>query len=247
MNFSFTPRQALLGVFVLGIAAGFMGGIAAPLELDTTNTETVETDTPSQNENDNPSPSPSDNSDGVNMDQIELEGEPVQGQEDAPVTLVMYEDFECPFCQRFEQNAVPQIVSNYVESGDVKLVWKDYPLAQLHPWAEPAAAAMECVYREGGDEAFWAVKDRVFENQKSISTSNVETKIKQYASEEGVSKEAVQSCIDNDNPMEEVNQDKQEGSSLGVSGTPTVFVGGQKIVGAQPYSKFETAIESALN
>lgn len=251
---SFTLRHALIGVFILGLAVGFSGGMLVSPGTALTGAKTAETT------NDNPSPSPSDtgdtqkqgdtqqndNQDSIDPSKIKIEGEPTMGDKNAPVTMVMYEDFECPFCQRFEQGAVPQIVSNYVESGQVRLVWKDFPLTQLHPWAKPAAATMECVYRQD-ESAFWAVKDKLFNNQNAVSTSNVREKIKTWAAEEGVSKSAVDSCLENGNPMQEVDEDIQEGRSLGVSGTPTSFINGQKIVGAQPYSRFKTVIENQLN
>lgn len=233
--------QALVGVFLLGILTGFVGGIVAPVELGTT--AQADTQQPPDTDND---PDPSDTGDTVG--EISTEGEPVLGDADAAVTMVMYEDFECPFCKKFEDNAYQQIESNYIETGKVKAVWKDFPLPErIHPWADEGAAAMECVFREGGNDVFWTVKDRVFANQDSITQSNVYSKIKGYADTEGVSQSAVQSCIDNGNPMEEVNQDKQEGGSNGVTGTPTVFINGQKIVGAQPFSNFQSAIESELN
>jgi protein-disulfide isomerase len=181
------------------------------------------------------------------MDDIPLEGEPMLGDENAPVTMVIYEDFECPFCQQFEQNAFPQIVSNYVDSGQVRVVWKDLPLPQLgHDWAEPSAEAMECVYRQD-NQAFWNVKDKVFENQNSITTENVVSNIKDYASQEGVSGSEIQSCIDSGNAMEEVDGDVQEAQQVGANGTPTIIINGVKVVGAQPYSQFESVIESQLN
>ena len=249
-NIELSVRSLMIGVFVMGLAIGFSGGVLTGSGTDFLDTETVG-NTGSDDSPTEPSDSGNDNQQGetetINMDNIDMEGEPVLGEQDAPVTMVVYEDFECPFCKRFEEGAVQQIESNYVESGQVKMVWKDRPLKQLHPWAEPSAAAMECVYREGGDETFWAVKDKIFSNQDSIETSNVESKIKSWAAEEGVSEPAVQNCIDNDNPMEEVNADSTEGQNIGAGGTPTSFVDGQKLVGAQPYSSFESAIESALN
>lgn len=247
---SLSVNTIIIGAFALGLAVGFSGGI---LTLQGTSIGTATGDTAPANPDDGqPSDTGSqdqeqENTDTIDMSQIDLEGEPVLGQADAPVTMVVYEDFECPFCKRFEEGAVQQIKSNYVDSGQVKIVWKDRPLAQLHPWAEPAAAAMECVYREGGNSTFWSVKEKVFANQNTVETSNIESKIKSWASEEGVSESAVQSCIDNENPMEEVNADSTEGQNLGASGTPTSFINGQKIVGAQPYSNFKSAIDSALS
>ncbi len=249
VTLEFKTTHALFMAFVVGVfAGGFLmsavttvtGPTGAAVQ-DGQTAPTQPTDT-----GDSPSPSGDQGTETVSMDQIELEGEPTMGSSDAPVTLVMYEDFECPFCQQFEQNAVPQIVSNYVESGDVRLVWKDFPLAQLHPWATPAAEAMECVYRQDED-AFWTVKDRIFENQNTLSTSNVQDQIKSWAAEEGVSESAVQSCIDSGDATQEVEDDQSEGRTIGVSGTPSVVVNGELIVGAQPFSRFESAIESALS
>jgi len=247
-------RSLIVGVFIMGLAIGFSGGILTGSGTDSVETENVGNIGSDDSPSDSGSPDTRNQDSGtqgetetINMDDIEMEGEPVLGQEDAPVTMVVYEDFECPFCKRFEEGAVQDIESNYVESGQVKIVWKDRPLTQLHPWAEPAAAAMECVYREGGNDVFWAVKDKVFANQDSVETSNVESQIKSWAVEEGASESAIQSCIDNDNPMEEVNADSSEGQELGASGTPTAFINGQKLVGAQPYSSFEPVIESALS
>lgn len=173
--------------------------------------------------------------------------EPVKGQEDAPVTIVEYCDFQGPFCKRLEQNAMPKIVENYVATGKAKVVWKDFPLDRLHPWADEAAAAMECVYQQGGGDTFWAVKKKIYDNQDNISTDNVEDKILSWAEQEGLSETDLRGCIAIYEPMEEVKEDKQEGQNLGVSGTPTVFVEDQKIVGANPYLEYKEAIEDALD
>jgi len=241
-------RSVMAGVFVIGLAVGFSGGI-----LTSQGSFSVGETTPLQPSGDSPT-QPTDNTDTqqqetetIDMSSIDTEGEPVLGDEDAEVTMVIFEDFECPFCKRFEEGAFQKIESNYVETGDLKVVWKDRPLTRLHPWAEPGAAAMECIYQQGGDEAFWKVKDKVFSNQDSIEASNVESKIKGWGAEQGVSESDVQSCIDNDNPMEEVNSDSREGQRLGAGGTPTSFIDGQKIVGAQPYSNFKPVIEQALS
>ena len=239
-------RSLVIGVFVLGIAIGFSGGVLTSQSGQLLGSISAD--------GGQESPQPSDSqgnqqeSQNVDMNDVEIEGEPVLGESDASVTMFVYEDFQCPFCKRFEEGAFQEIKTNYVDTGQVKVVWKDRPLPQVgHEWAEPSAAAMECVYREGGNQAFWNVKDKVFANQNTLSTSNVESQIKSWASEEGVSETAVQSCIDNDNPMEEVNQDSRQGQNIGADGTPTAFINGQKIVGAQPYSNFEQKIEKALS
>ncbi|MDY6788940.1 MAG: thioredoxin domain-containing protein [Candidatus Nanohaloarchaea archaeon] len=246
ITFSLSAGQAALVFFLIGI---FVGGFFMSTISNLGSAGAVAPKPSNQGSDNGNKPSDAGNKpsqDKIDPSKISLKGEPVLGQEDAPVTMVMYEDFECPFCKKFETNTVPKVVDNYVKSGEVKMVWKDLPLPErIHPWADEGAAAMECVYRQD-ESAFWKVKDKVFSNQNSISLQNVESKIKQFASEEEVSKSAVQSCLDNDNPMSEVDKDKKEARSVGAKGTPTVFINGKKIVGAQPYSVFKQVIESEL-
>lgn len=220
-------NHALVGVFTLGILVGFVGGTVAPLL----------TEDSQQQEN------------TQNID-LSSENQPILGQKDANVTIYMFEDYECPFCQRFEQNAYKDIVSNYVETGQVRIVWKDYPLPErIHPWANPAATHMECVYRQD-EEAFWTIKDKIFANQDSISTENVEDTIVEWASEEGLNGEEIRSCADQEDVQQAVDSDMEEGGQLG---TPTLFITktGEsdytKISGAQPYSVFQNAIEEKLD
>ena len=246
---SITPRQFGASAFAFGLLLGLvLGGIGT--SVLGTSQNTIEAapsgNTDNADNNGNTGNQGPDSIDTVDMSNIDMEGEPVLGEEDAPVTMVAYEDFQCPFCKRFEEGAVPQIVSNYVDNGQVKIIWKDRPLTNRHPWAKPAAEAMECVYREGGNDSFWTLKDKVFSNQNQLSTSNAQSQIKSWAAEEGVSESAIQTCIDNGDAMSEVEADSQEGQELGASGTPTSFVNGQKLVGAQPFSRFETVIESEL-
>lgn len=251
ITFSLTIRHALVVTFAVGVLFGGFG-MAALYGMDG---GTGAIAAPTQNPSDSggsgaeapQDPSGTDSGDGgVDMSQIDMSNQPTMGSDDAPVTLVMYEDYECPFCQRFEQQALSQIVSNYVDSGQVKIVWKDFPLTRIHPWAQPAAETMECVYREAGDDVFWPVKNKIFANQNALSTSNVQQQIIDWAAQEGASKAAIQSCLENEDPGQAVSDDMQEGRNLGVSGTPTVIVAGQKIVGAQPYSAFQQVIDSAL-
>lgn len=239
--------HAVFAAFVIGI---FAGGFFTASLFGAAGVTGMLADGPSTVDGGADDGSPSDTQDqqdAVDMSQISLEGQPVLGSSDAPVTMVIFEDFECPFCKRFERNTMPDIVSNYVETGKVKVVWKDLPLPQrIHPWADEGAEAMECVYRTGGNDAFWAVKDTVFSNQDSITESTVYDKVKQWASQEGVAPSDLQQCYDN-GAMQEVQEDKADARSVGATGTPTVFVNGQKIVGAQPFSAFQSVIEAELS
>ena len=174
---------------------------------------------------------------------ISLEGEPMIGSENASVTVVEFGDFQCPACNQFEQGAFSQIKSEYIDSGDVKFYWKDFPLSG-HAWAQPASEAMECVYRQD-EEAFWNVKSTLFNNQRSISLGNVEDKVVGWAEEEGVNATEVRSCIDSRDSSGEVRDDKQEGLGVGVTGTPSIYVNGEKLDGFG-YATVSQAIEKEL-
>lgn len=250
-NLTLSIRTVMIGVFALGLAVGFSGGVLTSqgsfdLTADTDNNQDSQEPTETNNQEED--------TETIDMNEIEMEGEPILGEEDAEVTMVVYEDFQCPYCKRFEENAFQQIKSNYVDSGQLKVVWKDRPIPQLgHDWAEPAAAAMECVYRQNND-AFWKVKDVLFSQAMTLTrgedeftADNIQSRIIEMSSKEGVSGSAVQTCIDNDNPMKEVNSDSKEAERIGATGTPTMFINGEKIVGAQPYSNFESVIENALS
>lgn len=181
----------------------------------------------------------------TNSAEVSIEGEPMIGNPDANITIVEFGDFQCPYCAQFSQQTYPQITDNYIESGQVNMVWKDYPLTEIgHDWARPAAMTAECVYREGGSESFFNVKEKIFANQNSLSGGNVESEIISYAEDENVSSDAIQSCLSNGNPGQEVDGDKSEGRSSGVSGTPTIFVNGQEI--NAEYSSIRAAIEQQL-
>jgi protein-disulfide isomerase len=174
---------------------------------------------------------------------ISIEGEPMIGNESANVTVVEFGDFQCPACNRFEQGAFSRIKSEYIDSGEVKFYWKDFPLSG-HEWAQPAAESMECVYRED-EEAFWNVKTELFNNQGSISLGNVEDKIVGWAEDEGVNSTEVRSCIDGGDSSGEVREDRQEGLGNGVTGTPSIYVNGDK-VDSFDYNTVSQAIEEEL-
>lgn len=246
-EFSIQATHLIGLVFVLGLAVGFSGG--ATVSDFSSNTVVQQ---PSEAENTGDS-APS----TVDLSKIDTDDQPKLGSDDAPVKMVIYEDFQCPFCERFENGAMPQVVNNYVEPGDVQVIWKDFPLQRIHPWATSAAETMECVYRQD-EEAFWSVKQKVFDNQKTLDKNNVEDRVISWASEEGVSTNAVRSCLENGNPQESVKADMQEATSFEaqvggnsfVSGTPSVVIyaegdeRGQPLVGAQPYQAVKQAIDS---
>lgn len=169
---------------------------------------------------------------------VTVDDDPVLGDKDAPVTIIEFSDYECPFCGRHFRETYPLIKKNYIDTGKVKLVYRDFPL-NFHPMAVPAAVAANCVREKGSDSAYWKMHDRIFENQQSLSNEN----LKKWAQELGYD---IASCFDSGKYKEEVQKDVADGSAAGVQGTPGFFINGQQISGAQPYSVFQQAIDAAL-
>jgi protein-disulfide isomerase/plastocyanin len=171
---------------------------------------------------------------------VSADDDPVKGDADAPVTIIEFSDFQCPFCSRFYTDALPQIEQEYINTGKVKLVYRDFPLESIHPQARPAAEAAECADDQG---KFWEFHDLLFENQQLLSDASY----KQWASDLGLDENVFADCVDSNKHADEVTGDLDDGAAGGVTGTPAFFVNGQLLSGAQPFSAFQVAIEAAMN
>lgn len=164
------------------------------------------------------------------------------GSPDAPLTIVEYSDFLCPFCTRAALEIVPQIEEEYVMTGKVKLVWKQFPLPQLHGEAAIVAAeASECAAEQN---AFWEYHDALFLNNERVPF-NIEN-LERFAEELGLDSEAFNACLDEGRYTDKVADNYDEARRRGITGTPAFFVGQTQIVGAKPYADFKTAIEEEL-
>ena len=162
--------------------------------------------------------------------------DPSQGPASAPVTIVEYSDFQCPFCQRV-MPTLKQIRSQY---GDkVRLVWKDYPLTQVHPQAFVAAQAGNCAREQG---KFWELHDQLFANQQALQPDN----LKKYAAAVGIDAAKFSACLDSAKYESQVQASMAKGSTLGVQSTPTVFINGRMVSGAQPIEVFQALIDEEL-
>ena len=170
--------------------------------------------------------------------QVSVDDDAVEGSKDAPVTIVEFSDFQCPFCGRFYQETLPQLRENYVKTGKVKIVYRDFPLP-FHENAQKAAEASECAHEQG---KFWQMHDMMFSHQDAITVAN----LKQYAKSLGLDTTKFNQCLDSGKYASEVQKDETDGSAYGVGGTPTFFINGQQLVGAQPYQAFQQAIDAAL-
>lgn len=181
-----------------------------------------------------------------------VDDDPVKGSENAKIIIVEFSDFQCPFCAKFFRETLPLIQKNYIETGKVKLVYRDFPLSSLHANAQKAAEAGECADEQG---KFWEYHDTLFEKQSEwsqLSGEQVIAKFEEYAKTRGLNEEQFNACLESSKYAHEVLKDLEDGSKLGVQGTPTFLIGNSTevkamIPGALPYSEFAKVIENMLN
>jgi protein-disulfide isomerase len=173
---------------------------------------------------------------------VSIDDDPVKGSKNAPITIVEFSDFQCPFCARFYTQTLPSIEENYIKTGKVKFIYRDFPL-NFHQYAQKAAEAAECADEQG---KFWEYHDILFQKQSEWSSAGVE-KLKEYAQNLGLDTAKFNECLDSGKYAGEVQKDYSDGSNYGVTGTPTFFINGIEVVGAQPYSVFQQIIEQELN
>lgn len=168
----------------------------------------------------------------------------VLGDEDADIVIVEFSDFQCPFCERFYSQTLPQLKSNYIDTGKAKLIYRDYPLG-FHPNAMPAAIAAECAGAQG---KYFEYHDILFENQAAWSPlADAKETFNGYAKQLGLDANKFSTCVADPKTKAEVEADTNEGSQYGVSGTPSFFINGRILVGAQPYSAFQAVIDEELS
>ena len=162
--------------------------------------------------------------------------DPTLGPANAPVTLIEFSDFQCPFCQRVEPT-LKQIRAKY---GDrIRIVWKDFPLTQIHPQAFDAAQAGNCAREQG---KFWEYHEKLFPNQQALQPEF----LKRYATETGLDAARFATCLDGGKYQQRVQAAIEAGSRLGVSSTPTIYINGRVVSGAQPLEVFTAVIDEEL-
>jgi protein-disulfide isomerase len=167
------------------------------------------------------------------------------GSEDAPITIVEYTDYQCPFCQRYFFNTFGQILEEYVETGKVRYTVKDMALS-FHSKAKPAAYATRCA---GEQDRYWEMHEKIFTFQNQWSYSDdVQAQFTEYATDLGLDTAEFTTCYANapEQYDAQIDADLAEANLLGISGTPSFTINGQVIVGAQPFETFQQVIESGL-
>lgn len=260
-----TAKQAALTALIIGLFVGGLGGFSiASATMDTAAAEpTNNVDNQQQDSN---SGDEGESTEFVSLEGIEFEGEPTKGNESAPIKIVEYNEFGCPFCAEFQgvdaSSRVPidrmdiagELESQYIDEGEVQLISKDYPVPDLHPNGPEAHKAANCVF-ENEKNSYWDYFDQLFERRDSWMQSgkgNTRETFKSISNDLGLDTDTVMQCYDN-SENREAQEDKINAiQNIGGLGTPTFFVGNRekgfiKITGAQPVSRFEQAFDTIRN
>ena len=183
---------------------------------------------------------------------ISADNDPIIGDPNAPITIIEFSDFQCPFCARFHVQTLPSIYEEYIDQGKVKLVFRDFPIQSIHPNALPASIAAECA---NDQDKFKEMHDKLFENQNNWNkeeTTSALSMFVQYAEEIEIEKNEFESCLTSGKHINDIRKDLDDGREYGVTGTPGFFVGNDEIgyvelKGAQPFESFKKIIDAQLD
>lgn len=169
--------------------------------------------------------------------EIPVDDDPSLGPADAPITIIEFGDYECPFCRQWYVEVLPKLMSKYPQQ--VRFVYRDFPLSSIHANASPAAVAANCAAEQ---DAFWQFHEKLFSMEQGLSTEAYQ----QYARQLGLDMDAFETCLRDGRYQDEVEADFEFAARLGVRSTPTFFINGIAIVGAQPVEIFEQVIDLEL-
>lgn len=240
-----TTTQVLVGLLV--VASFLIGSLYTKAQYLEKNGFKNTVATPSQNAPQAPQQTGS--------KEVSVDDDPVLGAKNAPITMIEFVDYECPFCKRFFDETLPQIKKDYIDSGKVKLVMRDLPLS-FHQNAHKESQAAECAREQGGDSVYFKYHDEIFKRTISNGTGLALDQLAVIANDLGLNGAKLQSCLDSDKYKAEVDKDLADAAQYGVNGTPSFFIGKSDpsgkfqatvIVGAQPFESFKAALDAELN
>ena len=177
---------------------------------------------------------------------IGVDDDPVLGSPDAKVLMIEFGDYQCPSCRMFWKDIEPRLKKEYIDTGKVKLVFRDFPLMQIHPEALLAAMAVDCA---GEQQKYWQYHDKVFREQYNKGDDIVRMKaadLKKWAKDISIDQAKFDQCLDSEKFKNEVLNDKADGDAAGVQGTPTFFINGRIMGGAQQYPEYKKLIDELL-
>lgn len=203
--------------------------------------------------NNNPQPQ---NNQPTGPVKVSMDDDAVLGNASAPVTMIEFSDYECPFCKRHFTDVFPQIKKDYIDTGKVKMVFRDLIAVTAHnPLATSEALAAQCAKEQGGDAMYFKYHDALYTKTTSNGNGLLLSDLPAMAKNLGLNVAAFQQCLDSQKYKDEIAKDQADGAKVGVNGTPSFFVGksspdgvinGTIIVGAQPYVAFKAAFDQAL-
>ncbi len=179
----------------------------------------------------------------VNLAKLSLKDQPTRGSPEAPVTIVEFTDFQCQYCARTAKSVETELLRAY--RGKVRLVHKDLPLTEIHPWAESAAVASECAFAQSND-AFWKIYDEFYRQQDRITSLNLKETAARLARQSGLDMTQYNRCVESRASLPGIHADIAEATTLGVNSTPTFFINGRKLTGVQPLEAFRVVIDEEL-
>ena len=168
---------------------------------------------------------------------VPVDDDPILGAEDAPITIVEFSDYECPYCRQWHSEVYSQLIETYGEQ--IRFVYRDFPLASIHSNANSAANAANCAHEQG---VFWEYHDMLFSMEQGLGNGAY----LDYASQLDIDQADFQECLDSSRYEAEVQADFDFAAELGVRSTPTFFINGIAVVGAQPFEIFQQVIEREL-
>jgi protein-disulfide isomerase len=168
--------------------------------------------------------------------EIPLGASPVIGSETAPITIILFSDFECPFCGQFARDQYPAFKERFIDTGKVRFSYKHFPLEQIHERAMPAAIAAYCAHEQ---QEFWEYHDLLYADQDKLDDAS----LRRYAQEAGLDVALFDVCVANPTTRKLVLQDKDLGIQSGVTGTPTFFIDGRQVTGYRTADELAALIE----
>lgn len=169
---------------------------------------------------------------------------PSFGPANAKITLVVFSDFQCPYCRSFAKTMREDLPKKY--GNDVRVIFQDFPIAAIHKWATAAAEASHCV-GDGNPQAFWAFHDWIFDHQGEVNESNMREKTIEFAKTQKLDAAKVSACLDSHATAEEVKESLKAGTGLGIQQTPTFFINGRMVSGAVPWNNLDAIVQLELN
>lgn len=251
------PNSSTVLVILLIIASYFLGSFTSKLQLKNgsgSNNQVVQAQAAAAQPNQVPSQIAPAQQYPSNPVKVSIAGDPILGDKNAELTLVEFSDYECPFCKKTFTELLPELKKDYIDTGKLRLVYKDLPLP-FHQNAAKEAEAAQCAKDQGGDVAYFKYHDQIFTKTSGGGAGIALDQLPILAEEINLNVVQFQKCLDDGKFKAEVNKDLAEAQKVGANGTPTWFLGktgssdtieGTIIVGAQPYTIFKTAIDKAL-